>query len=158
MLSKVNGLGLLGLDAFAVSVEIDVGAGLPRFDIVGLPDASVKESKERVRTAIKNSGKRFPEGRVTVNLAPADIKKEVANLPFIKDLAEKFDTFVVCHKPSFIDNLKKYSSVLEVFWADYSKGQVQNEVVIGYSKKSKTDAVENMIHNLSIKEFSSFKF
>ena len=79
-------------------------------------------------------------------------------MPFIKDLAERFDTFVVCHKPSFIDNLKKYSSVLEVFWADYSKGQVQNKVVIGYSKKSETDAVENMIHNLSIKEFSSFKF
>ena len=79
-------------------------------------------------------------------------------MPFIKDLAERFDTFVVCHKPSFIDNLKKYSSVLEVFWADYSKGQVQNEVVIGYSKKSEIAAVENMIHNLSIKEFSSFKF
>ena len=78
MLSKVKGLGLLGLDAFIVSVETDVGGGLPRFDIVGLPDASVKESKERVRTAIKNSGKRFPEGRVTVNLAPADIKKEGA--------------------------------------------------------------------------------
>ena len=76
MLSKVNGLGLIGLDAFTVSVETDVGPGLPRFDIVGLPDASVKESKERVRTAIKNSGKRFPEGRVTVNLAPADVKKE----------------------------------------------------------------------------------
>lgn len=80
MLSKVKGLGLLGLDAFAVAVETDVGGGLPRFDIVGLPDASVKESKERVRTAIKNSGKRFPEGRVTVNLAPADIKKEGAYL------------------------------------------------------------------------------
>ena len=92
------------------------------------------------------------------DITSADIKKEVTNLPFIKDLAERFDTFVVCHKPSFIDNLKKYSSVLEVFWADYSKGQVQNEVVIGYSKKSETAAVENMIHNLSIKEFSSFKF
>ena len=80
MLSKVNGLGLLGLEAFVVSVEIDVGLGLPRFDIVGLPDTSVKESKERVRTAMKNSGKRFPEGRVTVNLAPADIKKEGAYL------------------------------------------------------------------------------
>ena len=92
------------------------------------------------------------------DITSADIKKEVTNLPFIKDLSERFDTFVVCHKPSFIDNLKKYSSVLEVFWADYSKGQVQNEVVIGYSKKSETAAVENMIHNLSIKEFSSFKF
>ncbi len=78
MLSKVNSLGLLGLEAFVVSVEIDVGLGLPRFDIVGLPDTAVKESKERVRTAMKNSGKRFPEGRVTVNLAPADIKKEGA--------------------------------------------------------------------------------
>ena len=76
MLSKVNGLGLIGLDAFHISVETDVGRGLPRLDIVGLPDASVKEAKERVRTAIKNSGKKFPEGRVTVNLAPADIKKE----------------------------------------------------------------------------------
>lgn len=76
MLSKVNGLGLLGLDAFAVTVETDVGSGLPKFDVVGLPDASVKESKERVRTAIKNSGKAFPYGRVTVNLAPADVKKE----------------------------------------------------------------------------------
>ena len=76
MLSKVNGLGLMGVDAFAATVETDVGSGLPRFDVVGLPDASVKESKERVRTAIKNSGKTFPYGRVTVNLAPADVKKE----------------------------------------------------------------------------------
>ncbi len=80
MLSKVNSLGLIGLDAFAVSVETDVGGGLPRFDIVGLPDTSVRESKERVRAAIKNSGKHLPEGRVTVNLAPADVKKEGAFL------------------------------------------------------------------------------
>ena len=109
---------------------------------------------------IKNTILKSKEGfrYIKDDITSADIKKEVTNLPFIKDLAERFDTFVVCHKPSFIDNLKKYSSVLEVFWADYSKGQVQNEVVIGYSKKSETDAVENMIHNLSIKEFSSFKF
>ena len=76
MLSKVNGLGLLGLDAFTVSVEIDVGGGLPRFDIVGLPDASVKESKERVKAGIKNSGFEYPVSKITINLAPADIKKE----------------------------------------------------------------------------------
>ena len=87
-----------------------------------------------------------------------NIKKKIADLPFIKDLSERFDTFVVCHKPSFTDTLKKYSSVLEVFWADYSKGQVQNEVVIGFAKKSEADAIENMLHNLSIKEFSPFKF
>ena len=76
MLSKVKGLGIIGLDAFEVEVETDVGSGLPKFEIVGLPDAAVKESRERVRSAIKNSGKRFPSGVVTINLAPADIKKE----------------------------------------------------------------------------------
>lgn len=76
MISKVTGLGLFGLDSFCVDVETDVSAGLPRFDIVGLPDAAVKESKERVRSAIKNSGHAFPYGAITVNLAPADRKKE----------------------------------------------------------------------------------
>lgn len=76
MLSKVNGLGIIGLNAFKVEVETDIGPGLPRMDIVGLPDAAVKESRERVRSAIKNSGKHFPNGVITVNLAPADIKKE----------------------------------------------------------------------------------
>lgn len=76
MLSKVNGLGIIGLDAFKVEVETDIGPGLPRMDIVGLPDAAVKESRERVHSAIKNSGKHFPNGVITVNLAPADIKKE----------------------------------------------------------------------------------
>lgn len=76
MISKVIGLGLFGLNSFCVDVETDVGSGLPRFDIVGLPDAAVKESKERVRSAIKNSGRQFPYGSITVNLAPADRKKE----------------------------------------------------------------------------------
>lgn len=76
MISKVTGLGLFGLDSFCVDVETDVSSGLPRFDIVGLPDAAVKESKERVRSAIKNSGYAFPYGAITVNLAPADRRKE----------------------------------------------------------------------------------
>lgn len=80
MLSKVKGLGIIGLDAFEVEVETDIGSGLPRFDVVGLPDAAVRESRERVRSAIKNSGKYFPMGVVTVNLAPADVKKEGAYL------------------------------------------------------------------------------
>ncbi len=76
MLSKVNSFGLSGLDGYKVEVEVDVSQGLPRYDIVGLPDTSVKESKERVRSAIKNSGFKFPEYRITVNLAPASNKKE----------------------------------------------------------------------------------
>ncbi len=83
MLSKIHSLGLFGIDGFEVTVEADVSAGVPSFEIVGLPDAAVKESKERVRAAIKNSGFEFPNGKITVNLAPADTKKEgpVYDLP-----------------------------------------------------------------------------
>lgn len=76
MLAKINTCALLGIDGYEVNVEIDISNGLPAFDIVGLPDSAVKESKERVRTAIKNSGFSFPVQRITVNLAPADIRKE----------------------------------------------------------------------------------
>lgn len=67
---------VIGIDAYLVEVEVDIAQGLPTFTTVGLPEASVKESKERVKAAIKNSGYRFPDDRITVNLAPADIKKE----------------------------------------------------------------------------------
>ncbi|MGN1235161.1 MAG: YifB family Mg chelatase-like AAA ATPase [Christensenellaceae bacterium] len=78
MLAKVNCFALNGLVGMPVEVETDVQSGVPAFEIVGLPDAAVKESKERVRSAIKNSGMKFPTHRITVNLAPADLKKEGA--------------------------------------------------------------------------------
>lgn len=76
MLSRVTACGLLGIDGYLVTVETDISNGIPAFDIVGLVDAAVKEAKERVRAAIKNSGFEFPSRRITVNLAPADLKKE----------------------------------------------------------------------------------
>jgi len=79
VLAKVTGCALIGLDGVPITVEVDVGAGMPAFNIVGLPDAAVQEAKERVRAAIRNSGGRFPTGRVTVDLAPADIRKEGAS-------------------------------------------------------------------------------
>ncbi|MBO7377702.1 MAG: YifB family Mg chelatase-like AAA ATPase [Clostridia bacterium] len=84
MLSKVTGYALYGLEGFRVDVEVDVHNGLPTFDVVGLPDAAVKESRERVRSAIKNSGRKFPVTHITVNLAPADVKKEGAALDIPK--------------------------------------------------------------------------
>lgn len=83
MLAKIKSLGIYGIEGFSVMVECDVSQGIPSFEIVGLPDTAVKESKERVRSAIKNSGFIFPMGRITVNLAPADTKKEgpVYDLP-----------------------------------------------------------------------------
>lgn len=78
MLSKVTSAGLLGIDAYKVQVEVDTARGLPAFTTVGLPDGAVKESKDRVLAAVKNSGFPYVSGRITVNLAPADIKKEGA--------------------------------------------------------------------------------
>ena len=80
MLAKVSGFSLIGLEGYLIDIEADVTNGLPAFDIVGLADAAVKESKERVRAAIKNSGRMFPAKKITVNLAPADIKKEGSHL------------------------------------------------------------------------------
>lgn len=76
MLSKLKTCVLYGLEGYEIYVETDLSNGLPGFNIVGLPDASIKESKERVRSAIKNSGYKFPVSRITVNLAPANLKKE----------------------------------------------------------------------------------
>ena len=76
MFAKAKSLGIYGMDAFSVVVEADLSKGLPRFDIVGLPDAAVKESRERVRASIKNCRFEYPVSRITVNIAPADIKKE----------------------------------------------------------------------------------
>lgn len=76
MFTRINSFGLFGIDAYAVPVEADISTGLPAFDIVGLADTAVKESRDRVRSAIKNCGFKFPLGRITVNLAPADKRKE----------------------------------------------------------------------------------
>ncbi len=75
MLSQINSCGLIGLNGYMVKVETDIGNGLPKFDIVGLPDASVKEARDRVHSAIKNAGFAFPPRKIVVNLAPASMKK-----------------------------------------------------------------------------------
>lgn len=76
MISKINSCAVIGLDCEPVEVELDISAGLAGITVVGLPDTAVQESKERVRSAIKNSGFKYPTTRITINLAPADIKKE----------------------------------------------------------------------------------
>ena len=85
MFARINSMGLLGVDGFMVDVEADLSQGLPGFDVVGLPGAAVKESRDRVRAAMKNSGFAYPVSRITVNLAPADIRKEgsVYDLPLL---------------------------------------------------------------------------
>ncbi len=76
MLAQVDSSAILGIDAYIVRVEVDISSSVPMFTIVGLPDAAVQELRERVRSAIKNTGLEFPLRRITINLAPADIKKQ----------------------------------------------------------------------------------
>jgi len=76
MLARVLSSAVFGIDAYVVEVEVDIAQGLPAFATVGLPEGAVKESKDRVKAAVKNCGYDFPARRITVNLAPADIKKE----------------------------------------------------------------------------------
>lgn len=80
MLSKIISSGILGIEGYMIDVEVDLSNRMPNFDLVGLPDSAVKESRERVKTAINNSGFTFPAKRITVNLAPAHMKKEGAAL------------------------------------------------------------------------------
>ena len=85
MFCKVRSLGLHGVTGYEVTAECDLSNGLPAFDVVGLPDAAVKEARDRVRSAVKNCGFRFPVSRITVNLAPADRRKAgtVYDLPML---------------------------------------------------------------------------
>lgn len=85
MFAGLKSMGLRGIDGFMVEVEADLSQGLPGFDVVGLPDAAVRESRDRVRAALKNAGYTYPVSRITVNLAPADVKKEgsVYDLPLL---------------------------------------------------------------------------
>lgn len=109
MLAKVFSCATLGIDAYPVEIEIDISGGLPGTTIVGLPDIAVKESKDRIKSAIKNSGFSFPVRKLTVNLAPADTKKEgtAFDLPIALGILAAYGQL---NK----DNLKNYSIVGEL--------------------------------------------
>ncbi len=104
MFSRIKSIGIFGMDSYMIEVEVDVSTGLPGFDIVGLPDAAVKESRDRVRAAIKNCGFKFPLGKITVNLAPADRKKEgsVYDLPVLLAILKAYGQLKVEFSDSVI--------------------------------------------------------
>lgn len=93
MLSMIKTIALHGLEGFLIDVQVDVCAGMPSWDMVGLPDASVKEAKERIRTAIKNSGYELFSRKIVINLAPASIKKEgtIFDLPMAIGILTSLD-------------------------------------------------------------------
>ena len=124
MLSKILSSAIYGIDAYIVEVEVDLASGLFAFSTVGLPDTAVKESRDRVMSAIKNTGFDFPQKRVTVNLAPADIKKEGSSfdLPiavgilnaggFIK--SDKIKEFIILGELSLDGRIKPIKGALPI--------------------------------------------
>jgi magnesium chelatase family protein len=124
MLAKVTSGALIGIDAYPVEVEVDIAQGLPQFSTVGLPEGAVKESKDRVKSAIKNSGYDFPTRRITINLAPADIRKEGAafDLPIAVGIlcatglvnALALENFVLMGELSLDGRIKPVHGVLPV--------------------------------------------
>ncbi len=123
MFSRLRGIGLFGIDSYMIEIEADVSGGLPSFDIVGLPDAAVKESRDRVRAAIKNCGYKFPVGRITVNLAPADRKKEgsLYDLPVLlailnasDQLKAKLDDFIAIGEVALDGKVRGVNGVLAI--------------------------------------------
>ncbi|MGI6039720.1 MAG: magnesium chelatase domain-containing protein, partial [Eubacteriales bacterium] len=108
MVSNINSTGIFGISGYMVTVECFLSQGLPSFDIVGLPNTTVRESRERVRAALRNSGFNFPKGRITVNLAPADTRKEgsVYDLPILLGLLTASGQIIMPQKNSaFIGEL-----------------------------------------------------
>lgn len=109
MLSIIKSMSLVGLEGYLIDVQVDLSAGLPSWEIVGLPDTSIRESKERVRVAIKNSGYEIKSRKIVVNLAPADIKKEGAflDLPIAIGILN-------CMKEIYNEELKEIAFVGEL--------------------------------------------
>ena len=123
MFSRVKGIGLFGIDSYMIEIEADVSGGLPAFDIVGLPDAAVKESRDRVRAAIKNCGFKFPVSKITVNLAPADRKKEgsIYDLPVLLSILKasgqlraSFDDSIVIGEVALDGMIRGVNGVLAI--------------------------------------------
>jgi len=122
MIAKVLSSAVLGVDAYLVEVEVDIALGFPQFATVGLPEGAVKESKERVRAAIKNCGYDFPQRRITVNLAPADIRKEGSafDLPIALGILaatglidpEKLCDYIILGELSLDGNIKSIKGAL----------------------------------------------
>ncbi len=152
MLSKVKTCVLQGLDGSIVEVETDISRGLPVFNIVGLPDISIKESKERVRTAIKNSGYEFPLSRITVNLAPANTRKEGSQLDLsiaigiltamevVKNRAFEDTCFI--GELSLDGNISRVDGALPITISMMEQGI--NRIIIPFDNKDECSVVKNI--------------
>lgn len=152
MLSIIKSFGLTGITGYSVRAEIDINQGLPGYDIVGLVGTAIKESKERVRSAIKNSGLRYPTNKITINLAPADTKKEGP----IYDLAiavgilsasnqvkiDKSKDYVFLGELSLDGTVRKINGVLPILIA--AKQQGYTNIIIPYDNRNEASYLKGI--------------
>ncbi|MCT4545372.1 MAG: YifB family Mg chelatase-like AAA ATPase [Vallitalea sp.] len=132
MFNRVYSAALMGIDGYMVGVEVDISSGFPKLDLVGLPDCAVKESIERVRTSINNSGYEFPCKRITVNLAPADIRKEGPSfdLPIAIGIlscmeiinSESLNKTLIIGELSLNGEVQQVNGILPIVYCAYQKG------------------------------------
>lgn len=180
MLSIIKSAALMGIDSYPVDVEVDLSNGLPAFDIVGLPDSAVKESRERVRTAIRNSNYSFPVKRITVNLAPADTKKEGASfdLPIALGILAACNLFsvstlqdsIITGELSLDGSVRPVNGVLPMMYDGFQRGfkscfvPVENaeeaalvEGIIVYPVHSVTEIVDHLSGGKQISPYQKNK-
>ncbi|MDK2789466.1 MAG: magnesium chelatase family protein, partial [Epulopiscium sp.] len=152
MISKVKSCTLYGINGYLVDVEVDLSEGLPGFDLVGLPDSSIREAKERVRAAIKNSEFLFPIKRITVNLAPADIRKEGSafDLPIAVGIlscsqpipADILNKTMIVGELSLDGSVKPVNGILPMVYSASQNGITQ--CIVPYENAEEGALVENM--------------
>lgn len=152
MLSVVTSFGLIGISGYLVKVEIDINHGLPSYDVVGLADVAIKESKQRVRSAIKNSGLAFPINKITVNLAPADTKKEgsLYDLPIAVALlsatgevpTDSVDRFAFVGELSLNGSVRKVNGILPILICAHNLGI--NKIFIPYDNRVEASYIEGL--------------
>ncbi len=152
LITKVKSGAISGVEGFIVECEADVSNGLPSFDIVGLPDSAVKESRERVRTAIKNSGYLFPVKKITINLAPADVRKEGPSfdLPIAVSLlccmgiirqSAITDTFIA-GELSLDGNIRPVSGILPLVYGAFKNGI--KKCIVPYENREEAAIVDGI--------------
>lgn len=152
MFSKVSSFGLVGLNGIKIEVEVDTNTGLPSYDIVGLPDTAVKESRERVRSAIKNSGLKFPLSKITVNLAPANIKKAGPNfdLPIAiailvssgQVITDKYSKFIIIGELGLNGKLKPIMGLLPAIISAREQGYTN--FIVPEANKNEASYIEGI--------------
>lgn len=152
MLAKIKSFGLTGLNGYEVDVEVDVHSGLPGIEMVGLPDVAIKESKERVRSAIKNSALKFTPNKITINLAPADVKKEgplydfpiaIAILAATQQLnVQNCESAVFVGELSLDGSLRKVRGILPIILAAKQAGY--KKLMIPWENRNETIFVDGV--------------